>query len=317
MRLKGVPVKSKESDCFSNIRRCALFGANGYIGSQLAYLLHQRQVEVALFDVQDQGHLSNKTVYQRFDVCDPACWNDFEPARYDALFFFSGLTGTDRSFTRADDFLAVNEGGALRLCRKLAPLGEKAPKVIFPSTRLIYKGSPVPLSEDAEKETKTLYAVNKWACENMLYAYHTMYGIPYVVTRICVPYGTVFPSEYAYGTIGFFLKQARQGLPICLFGGGVQKRTFTHVADVCHACMQVADRNDLVSGIFNIGGETFALREVARMVAEKFGITIESVEWPDVGRKLESGDTVFDDAKLVKEIGDYRMNDLKNWLAEL
>lgn len=310
-------VLDKFSPNMSEFKRCAVFGSNGYIGSQLSHLLERNGLEVTMFDIHDSALCLKKAAYIRFNVGDPSCWHGFQPDNYDAIFFFAGLTGTDRSFSSAEDFLAVNEGGLLGLCRKLAPLGAKAPKVIFPSTRLIYRGSPLPLVEDSEKETKTLYAVNKLACENMLHAYHNLYGLPYVVMRICVPYGNVFPTEYAYGTIGFFLGRARQGLPITLFGGGLQQRTFSHVADVCEACIRVAGRKGLSSGAYNIGGEALSLHRAALMIAEKFGVPVCPAEWDPIALRLESGDTVFDDARLVSVIGAYSVNDFKGWIDGL
>ena len=296
------------------LNKCAVFGANGYIGSQFSYLLG-KQARVSMFDIQDEPVLSGDSVYSRFDVTESGYWANFDPANYDFIFFFSGLTGTNRSFTEAERYLAVNEGGLLRLCQKLAPLGEAAPKIIFPSTRLVYKGRPGLLTEDAEKETKTLYAVNKLACENILYAYHSFFGIPYVVMRICVPYGAVYPTDYPYGTIGMFLRQARQGRPIILFGGGLQRRTFTHTADLCTACIRIANSSTIVSGVFNVGGEQLALSSAAQIIAEKFGISVESSDWPDADFRVESGDTVFDDSKLENEIGSYLVNDFRNWVA--
>ena len=38
-----------------------------------------------------------------------------------------------------------------------------------------------PLKENDEKETKTIYAVNKLICENLLYAYNNSFDIPYTI----------------------------------------------------------------------------------------------------------------------------------------
>lgn len=59
------------------------------------------------------------------------------------------------------------------------------------------------MKEDDEKETKTIYAVNKIACENLLYAYRQNFDIPYTIFRICVPFGNMFSDDYSFGTIGF------------------------------------------------------------------------------------------------------------------
>lgn len=269
----------------------ALFGSNGYLGRQLAFYLAQLGETIEAFDLPD------------CDVANDEAWRRFAPRRYSAIYFFAGLTGTERGFAEAAKYLFVNELGLLNLLKSLAPLGEDAPKVIFPSTRLVYRGSPDPLKEDAPKEPKTVYAVNKLACEHYLEAYANRFGLPYAVARICVPYGNLVDDDYAYGTIGFFLKQLNAGLPITLFGGGTMRRTFTHVTDICRAVDFLA-RPTTPLGIYNIGGEALALREVAQSLIQRRGKgSIIATPWPKDAEKLESGDTIFDSSKLDALLG--------------
>lgn len=269
----------------------ALFGSNGYLGRQLAFYLAQLGETIEAFNLPD------------FDVADEAAWRKFAPRRYSAVYFFAGLTGTEKGFSEAAKYLFVNELGLLNLLKSLAPLGEEAPKVIFPSTRLVYRGSPDPLKEDAPKATKTIYAVNKLACEHYLEAYANRFGLPYAVARICVPYGNLVEADYAYGTIGFFMKQLKAGLPITLFGGGKVRRTFTHVADICRSVTFLA-KTTTPSGVYNIGGEALSLEAVAQSLVQRIGHgSIKSIPWPPDAERLESGDTVFDSTKLDALLG--------------
>lgn len=285
------------------MNRVAIFGGNGYLGSQLAAYYAAEGVEHDVLDMPS------------FDVARAECWSSFKPTDYSAILFFAGMTGTEKSFIEAGQFFDVNECGLLNLLTRLAPLGAQAPKIIFPSTRLVYRGSEEPLTEDAPKEAKTVYAANKLACEYLLQAYHVRYGIPYAVVRICVPYGNLVSSDYSYGTIGFFLKQAEQGGPISLYGDGTQRRTFTHVRDVCVAVMHLM-RNG-ANGIFNVGGGNYSLVEVARLIAQKKGVDVAFVPWPDVAQRLESGSTCFDSTKLDALVGMEPYHDIHDMIMEL
>ena len=269
--------------------RGALFGGNGYLGSQLAAYLTAQGTEFDVFDIPT------------FDVTRTECWESFKAGDYSTILFFAGMTGTEKSFTDAERFLDVNEHGLLNLLTRLVPLGSRAPKIIFPSTRLVYRGADYPLTEDAPKEAKTVYAVNKLACEYLLHAYHVHYGIPYVVLRICVPYGSIVPHDYSYGTIGMFIRQAKERGEIQLYGGGVQCRTFTSAPDICRIVLKLALGN--VIGIFNIGGESMSLYEAATLVVQKIGGVVRSVPWPASALALESGSTVFDYKKLNVALG--------------
>ncbi len=285
------------------MNRVAIFGGNGYLGSQLAAYYAAEGVEHDVLDMPS------------FDVARAECWSSFKPTDYSAILFFAGMTGTEKSFIEAGQFFDVNECGLLHLLTRLAPLGAEAPKIIFPSTRLVYRGSEEPLTEDAPKEAKTVYAANKLACEYLLQAYNFRYDIPYAVVRICVPYGSLVSADYSYGTIGFFLKQAIAGGPITLYGDGSVRRTFTHVGDICEAVERLVQCEN--SGIYNIGGVDHALVDVARMIAERKGVEVAFVPWPDIAERLESGSTFFNAAKLSSAVGKIPYHDIRLLVVEL
>ena len=104
---------------------------------------------------------------------------------------------------------------------------------MFPSSRLIYRGRPEPLPEDAPQDSKTVYAANKRSGEAFLQAYRAAFGIPTVVYRVCVPYGNLDGRSYSFGTIGAFIRLAKETGAIPLYGGDTPRRTFTHVQDIC------------------------------------------------------------------------------------
>lgn len=281
------------------MKRMAIFGSRGYLGTQLSAWFSKRDWEVEGFDRPE------------CDVTSESWWQSFDVARYDCILFFAGLTGTEKSFAEADDFLSVNERGLLNLLKLLAPLGAEAPLVIFPSTRLVYKGAELPLSEDAPMEAKTVYAANKLACEALLQAYAARYGLRYAVTRICVPYGSLVAHDYSYGTVGMLLKQAASG-KITLYGDGRQRRTFTHVVDICERIGVLAEKG--VTGVYNIGGHTYALCDIARRIADREGAIVAPVSWPDAARRMESGSTFFDSSRLDLATG---LNDYRDIIEEL
>ena len=192
-----------------------LFGSRGYLGFQLMEYFKSQCIEIDGYDLPSA------------DVTSESFWRDFDPAKYSAILFFAGLTGTKASNENASLFIAVNEGGLGNLLNRIKHLGQYAPRIIFPSSRLVYKGANVPLKESAAKETLTVYARNKLNCERLL-AEST---VPFVVLRICVPYGNIVTRDYSYGTIGFMERQAKEGR-ITLFGDGSLRRTFTFAGDI-------------------------------------------------------------------------------------
>lgn len=226
---------------------------------------------------------------------------------------FVGKTGSANGFEEYDTFIDINERSLLNILNEYRRQGSKA-KIIFPSTRLIYKGKKELQAEDSEKEFKTIYAINKFACENYLKQYSDIYGIKYCIFRICVPYGTLVPNASSYGTAEFMMSKAIKGENISIYGKGSVRRTITYIEDLCKIMIEGAFNNKCINDVFNIGGENYSLKEMAEQIASIYNVSIDYIPWPEMAKKIESGDTVFDDRKLRKNLNfNYNMS-FKRWI---
>lgn len=294
-------------------KKVALLGANGYLGRNLSFYLHSQGYQVQDFDIQEQTE-NPWMHYEKFDILDNESFIKIS-ADCNFIIFFSGITGTWNGFNNYKSYIEINEIGLLNVLNYIQTSGSKA-KILFPSTRLVYKGiKDLPLEESAQKEAKTIYALNKLAGEQMLKLYSEIFGIKYIIYRICVPYGNIVGNDYSYGTIGFFLSQAKNQKEITLYGDGSLKRTFTNVEDICNLISLSMHKDETTDETFNIGGETFSLNEIASLIASKYDkTTIKHVPWREDALKIESGDTIFDSAKIESLCKyDYKQT-FKDWL---
>lgn len=292
--------------------RCAVFGANGYIGMHISKELSARGYHVYNFDLQEESTLTN---YTAFDICDAGAYNIL-PSNLDKIYFFAGVAGTHTGFDNPALFITVNELGLLNMLKFII---SKSPSthIIYPSTRLVYKGSSGSISEGDPKETKTIYAANKLAAENYLTIFSNYYGLEYTVYRICVPYGNLFNNGYSYGTIGFFLKQIKNTGIISLYGDGELRRTFTYIEDLCHHIIDSSLLEQSKKQVFNTDGENYSLLEISRMIAHKFHGKVQFKDWDKKDLFLESGDTVFNSDKIKSILPNTKNMTFKNWLEKL
>jgi UDP-glucose 4-epimerase len=293
---------------------CTVLGANGYIGRHLVHFLDKRGFTIFAYGQNEVPHpnLPSKVSYSKFDITQA---ESIDSVRFnvDFVFVFSGKTGTKVSFDQYQHFTEVNEIGLLHVLNRISKL-DKKPHIVFPSSRLVYKGSEFPLKEDAEKEAKTIYAANKLNCERFLETYKQQFNIPYTIFRICVPYGNLFDDNFSYGTIGFFLSQAKQGQTITLFGDGNLKRTFTHIESLCFQMIEVLLHGKNHDSVYNIGGETFSLKTVAMNISQSYNVPVNFVPWPKEDLQLESGHTVFDSLKIEHFKVNNQSFDLTSWI---
>lgn len=291
-----------------------ILGSNGYLGRHVARQLAEEGGSYANFDIH-QTSPSGLENYQPFDITKKEAFRHLDPS-VDYIFLFAGLTGTADGFDRCREFVAVNEIGLLNLLEWMRETECKA-RIVFPSTRLVYRGSDRTLKEDDPCEAKTIYAANKLNAERLLWMYQNAFGIDYTVFRICVPYGNVLDGSCSYGTLGFFLEQAGAGRDISLFGDGRIRRTFTHVSDLSAYITKAIASEETRNGIFNIGGEDLSLLDAAGRVAKKYGVSVKLVDWPRMALKLESGSTVFCDSKLQALVPFVYQHTLTSWLSGL
>ena len=291
--------------------KCAIIGSKGYIGKHLEYYLKQKKNDVVCYDVVESEDVN----YHRCDLTDFESVRRIIDLKVDYIFMFAGLTGTYVGFDKANIFVNVNEMGLINLLNCIRE-SKYRPKIIFPSTRLIYKGADKALKEDDEKETKTIYAVNKIACENLLYAYRQNFDIPYTIFRICVPFGNMFSDDYSFGTIGFFIRQASNDRRITLYGDGSIKRTFTSMHDLCKQIVEVGMERVSDGEIFNIGGHTYSLRNAAEIIASYYKAEISFISWPERDLKMESGSTYFDSSKIERVMGKIVFESLEELLKQ-
>lgn len=294
------------------MKKISVIGANGYIGKHIvSYLQRHYDVNVDSYDIVAECDLPN---YHKVDLTDKESIKGLN-LDLDYIFMFAGLTGTYNGFNEYEKFISINELGLLNLLDAIKN-SEYRPKVIFPSTRLVYKGVDKSLKEDDLKECKTIYAANKLACEGYLQAYHDSFDIPYTIFRICLPYGNLLSTDYSFGTVGFFIRQAKAGKDITLYGGGNIKRTFTHMEDLCYQIIEGSFHHESNGQTYNVGGETLSLHDAAEIIAAKYGTKVTEIPWPERDLRIESSHTYFDDTKirsLLRNMNPYKkLSDFTN-----
>ena len=170
--------------------KVTIVGANSFIARNLLFVLKQRKpdCDIKLYDYTDT-HIDGEKSYTSIRILQQESVSQID-MDCDVIFMFVGKTGSADGFDNYNTFIDINECSLLNLLYEYRRQNSRA-KIIFPSTRLVYKGCDKPLKEDAPKEFKTIYAINKFACEQYLELYSEIYNITYCIFRICVPYGTL------------------------------------------------------------------------------------------------------------------------------
>jgi len=278
----------------------AIIGSNGFIGRNLSYYLQKKNYAVYEFDI-DENSSSDCILYERLDIMDLESVKKFFIRNWDYVFFMSGITGSLDSFSNYSNIINVNNIGLMNFLIEIP--NHSNFKFIYPSTRLVYQGQSFEIKEDSDKKPLTPYAVSKLGAEQLIQCYNNLKKIDYSIFRIGVPFGNLINNDYSFGTIGSFLNQINLNNEIILFGDGSQKRTFTHIEDICIVFEQCIKGNIDINDIYNIGGNNLSLKEAAMILADQYDARLHFKDWEKDYLKIETWNTAFDFTKLNEQIG--------------
>ena len=129
-----------------------------------------------------------------------------------------------------------------------------------------------------------------------------------------------FDYDGDYGTVlSRFLMQAAIGYPLTVYGSGKQKRAFIHINDTVR-CIELAINNPPTRGdpvhIFNQVTETYKVLDLANMVSNLTGVSIEYLDNPRI--EPEENELEVENEKFLNlglnptKLSDGLMSEVKN-----
>jgi UDP-glucose 4-epimerase len=271
--------------------RVLITGGAGFIGSHLAEALLESGYEVFVIDDLSTGTIENiehLKICGRFHYAIESILNVPVLAelvdRCDMMFHLAAAVGVRLIVESPVRTIETNIKGT-EVVLELA--NKKKKKVIVASTSEVYgKSSRVPFQEDDDLvlgptvKGRWSYACSKAIDEFLALAYWKERRVPAVIARL---FNTVGPRQTGrYGMVlPTFVNQALSGRPITVFGTGQQSRSFTYVSDVVWALIKLAECEEAVGEVFNLGnGGEVTIEELARKVREATGSSSEIVHIP-------------------------------------
>jgi UDP-glucose 4-epimerase len=272
--------------------RVVVFGCAGFIASHLCDALVASGHDVVGVDNLSTGKRENINPGISFIEGDI---RDFEAVKEvvkgaDFVYEMAALARIQPSIDNPVEAHSVNATGALNVleaCRL-----NKVKRIIFPSSSSVYEGDELPADENAYKDAKNPYTLQKQIMESYISLYHYLYGLDYVVFRYFNIYGPrqILDGNYA-AVVGIFLQQRKENKPLTINGDGSKRRDFTHVYDVTAANIAAMQ---LPTGVYNVGtGKNISIKELADAISP------EQVYGDNAPGEVQ--DTLCDNSRLVAQ----------------
>jgi UDP-glucose 4-epimerase len=284
-------------------------GVAGFIGSQLAERLISEGLEVLGVDcftdyyprAAKERNLDGLRGRAGFRLVEARLQDlDLGPLLDGAsqVYHLAAQAGVRSSWGR--DFACYTENNVLATQRLLeAAVAAGRPKLVYASSSSVYGDSPtLPLREDGRCQPVSPYGVTKLAAEHLALLYHRNHGLDTTSLRFFTVYGPRQRPDMAFHR---FLRAARDGGPVTVFGDGLQTRDFTYVDDIVSAA-RAAALSGRAGCVYNVGGgERVALNDVLGMVEEVTGrpLRIQRQE----AQKGDMRDTFADTSAASRDLG--------------
>lgn len=244
------------------MKKALITGGAGFIGSNLARYLIEKDFQVTILDNFSSGREENiKEIKDKINLLKLDVRNlesiKKSVEEVDYIFHLAALVSVPESVKREKETFEINTGGTKNIVELARRRNVK--KIVFPSSAAVYGDLPgLPKSENSELAPKSPYAKSKIKSEEVLKDASEKYGIDTASLRFFNVYGPRQDpnSDYA-AVIPIFIKRALQNKDLIIYGDGNQTRDFIYVKDVCRAFIKTLSKN--TNGeIFNIasGSET-------------------------------------------------------------
>jgi dTDP-glucose 4,6-dehydratase len=169
----------------------------------------------------------------------------------DAVVHFAAESHVDRSILGAADFVMTNVVGTQTLLD--ASLRHDLERFVHVSTDEVYGSIDTgSWPESHPLEPNSPYSASKASSDLIARSYARTHGLDVVITRCSNNYG---PYQFPEKVIPLFVTNLIDGLPVPLYGDGLNMRDWLHVDDHCRGIALVLDRGR-PGEVYNIGGGT-------------------------------------------------------------
>jgi UDP-glucose 4-epimerase len=214
------------------------------------------------------------------------------------VYHLAAQAGVRASWGR--EFALYTDHNVLATQRLLeAAVAAGRPRLVYASSSSVYGDAPaLPLREDGPCRPVSPYGVTKLAAEHLAVLYNVNHALPTVSLRFFTVYGPRQRPDMAFHR---FLRGARDGETLTVYGDGRQTRDFTYVGDIV-AAVRAAALSGRPGGVYNVGGgERIALNDVLRLVETVTGKTLRVVR--QEAQKGDMRDTFADTRAARADLG--------------
>ena len=269
-------------------KKILVTGADGFIGSHLTEELVRRGHDVRAFvyynsfnswgwlDHSDQEIKKSLDVFTG-DIRDP---HGVKTAMQgcDIVLHLAALIAIPYSYHSPDTYVDTNIKGTLNIVQAARELD--VAKVVHTSTSEVYGTARfVPITEEHPLQGQSPYSASKIAADQIAMSFYSSFGTPVTIIR---PFNTYGPRQSARAVIPTVITQIANGVHTLKLGALHPTRDFNYVADTVAGFIAVAEADNAVGEVINIGSNyEISIGETVQVIANLMGVDV-TIETDDI-----------------------------------
>lgn len=289
------------------MRKVAITGADGFIGSHLTEALLKEGCEVrALAQYNSfnnwgwlEGIENERLEIVTGDVRDPNFCREFVRG-IDTVFHLAALIAIPYSYVAPDSYVDTNVKGTLNICQASRDAGVE--KLLITSTSEVYGTAQyVPIDENHPRQPQSPYSASKIGADAIAMSFYNAFELPVGIVR---PFNTYGPRQSARAIIPTIISQIAAGERKIKVGDLTPTRDFNFVEDTCRGFIAIAKSPLSIGQEINIAtGTEISMHDTLATIARLMGADVEWMR--DEARIRPAGSEVFrlcGDNKKIKEL---------------
>lgn len=275
--------------------RVVIMGANGFVGRATAKLLHSQGVPVVPLSRKEVDLLAADASAELAGHLTPGA----------TLVITSAMAPVKNTPMLLDNLRMMQ--AAIEAVRSV-PVAH----LVYISSDAVYGDSDKPMTESAPTAPGSLHGVMHVAREVMLAS--ELPDVPKVFVRPTLIFGPGDPHN-GYGP-NKFMRLAKAGQDITLFGEGEERRDHIFIDDVA-AIVTGCVRHRAIGAVNAVTGVVTSFREIAELAAARFQPRVRVTGTPRKGAMPHNGYRAFDAGLLAKSFPDLTLTPLAQGLDRI